>query len=201
MIPSSGSAPQFLSKPTPFVHLFIAFGTNSWHLFFHVLPMTWQKSILFFYIVPRKISSCSSLFWKNFFMTLWNTCYYKVRRTTALTLKKKLFKHYTLIRKHYRVKYYSRLLISRTWVYFDGLSFKRQLEKKFEANQGKFFYHYDLSLHEIWFIEGNVLCHIHSSSTITSESKDKKMTNDIFHPKRTVKNYFILFGGEKISLP
>ena len=89
MIPSSGSAPQFLSKPTPFVHLFIAFGTNSWHLFFHVLPMTWQKSILFFYIVPRKISSCSSLFWKNFFMTLWNTCYYKVRRTTALTLKKK----------------------------------------------------------------------------------------------------------------
>ena len=200
MIPFPAQLPSFF-RNLPLLFIYSLLLAQTVGIYFFMFFQWRDRNQFYFHIVSRKISSCSSLFWKNFFMTLWNTCYYKVRRTTALTLKKKLFKHYTLIRKHYRVKYYSRLLISRTWVYFDGLSFKRQLQKKIEANQGKFFYHYDLSLHEIWFIEGNVLCHIHSSSTITSESKDKKMTNDIFHPKRTVKNYFILFGGEKISLP
>ena len=133
------TAPQFLSKPTPFVHLFIAFGTYSWHLLFHVLP---ERKLPLRYSLPIKLKIKSkektvnyiteinytfTLFKKNWFLHLSVQKFSsKIFETPAfitfvapphLHLTKLLLKYNTLSRTCYRAKNFSRLQISWTvWV-------------------------------------------------------------------------------------
>ena len=134
------TAPQFLFKPTPFVHLFIAFGTYSWHLLFHVLP---ERKLPLRYSLPIKLKIKSKektvnyiteinytftlfkkklvlapLFVQKFSSKIFETpAFITFVAPPHLHLTKLLLKYNTLSRTCYRAKNFSRLQISWTvWV-------------------------------------------------------------------------------------
>ena len=88
MIPFPAQLPSFF-RNLPLLFIYSLLLAQTVGIYFFMFFQWRDRNQFYFQIVSRKIGSCFSLFWKNFFMTLWNTCYYKVRRTTALTLKKK----------------------------------------------------------------------------------------------------------------